>query len=127
MSIERKNYSHLAQPVGPYVHAVKSAGLIFLSGLTAFGTPAQGQSLAKQTSAIFEQIKSVAEAEGSSLADLVKVTIFITSFAEIAQLREALFEEYGEHLPASSLVQVAGLFSPEIGIEVEAVLATPNA
>ena len=127
MSIERRNYSHLAPPVGPYVHAVRSAGLIFLSGITAYGTSAQGQSLAKQAKAIFEQINSIAQAEGSSLAAIVKVTIFITSFVEVAQLREVLFQEYGENLPASSLVQVAGLFSPEIVIEIEAVLAAPDA
>jgi 2-iminobutanoate/2-iminopropanoate deaminase len=127
MPIERRNYSHLAPPVGPYVHAVKSAGLLFLSGITAYGTSAQGQSLARQTKEVFEQIKSIAQAEGSSLAAVVKVTIFITSFSEVAQLREVLFQEYGENLPASSLVQVASLFSPEVGIEVEAVLAAPDA
>ena len=125
MSVERKNYPQLAKPVGPYVHAVKHAGLIFLSGLTAFGTPAQGHSLAKQAEVIFSQIKSVASAEGTSLKALLKVTIFITSFEGLAQLREALFKEYGENLPASSLVQVASLFSPEINIEIEAVLAAP--
>lgn len=127
MSIERKNYSHLSPPVGPYVQAVKSAGLIFLSGITAYGTSAQGQNLAKQAQAVFAQIRSIAQAEGLSLTALVKVTIFITNFDEVASLREVLFKEYGENLPASSLVQVAGLFSPEIGIEIEAVLATPDA
>ena len=123
MSVERRNYDHLAPPVGPYVHAVKHAGLIFLSGLTAFGTPAQGQGIAKQTEEIFGQIRSIAKAEGSSLEALVKVTVFVTSFDDVSQLREVLFREYGENLPASSLVQVAGLFSSEIGIEIEAVLA----
>lgn len=125
MSVERKNYPQLAKPVGPYVHAVKHAGLVFLSGLTAFGTPAQGHSLAKQAEVIFSQIKSVASAEGTSLKALLKVTIFITSFEGLAQLREVLFKEYGENLPASSLVQVVSLFSPEINIEIEAVLAAP--
>lgn len=126
MSVERKNYPHLAQPVGPYVHAVKHSGLIFLSGLTAFGTPDQGHSLARQAEAIFTQIRSVAAAEGTSLKALLKVTIFITTFEGVVQLQEVLFQEYGENLPASSLVQVAGLFSPEINIEIEAVLATHN-
>ena len=125
MSVERKNYPHLANPVGPYVHAVKHAGLVFVSGITALGTPAQGQSLPKQAEAIFSQIRSIASAEGASLKALLKVTIFVTSFESIVQLRAVLFKEYGENLPASSLVQVAGLFSPEINIEIEAVLAVP--
>lgn len=125
MNVERKNYPHLAQPVGPYVHAVKHNGFLFLSGLTAFGSSAQGRGVAEQADAIFAQITSIAEAERSSLSALVKVTIFVTSFDGITQLRESLFRHYGSHLPASSLVQVARLFSTEINIEVEAILAVP--
>lgn len=110
-----------------YVYAVKHAGLIFLSRLTAFGTPTQGHSLAKQTEAIFSQIKSVASAKGTGLEALLKVTIFITGFESIAQLQEVPFKEYGENLPASSLVQAASLFSPEINVEIEAVLASLKA
>lgn len=126
MLIERKNYLQLGHPVGPYVHAVKYGGSIFLSGLTAFGSSSQGKSITKQAETIFQQINYIANEEGTSLASLVKVTIFITSFEDVAQLREMLFHQYGENLPASSLVQVAALFSPEVNIEIEAILAVPN-
>lgn len=126
MLVERKNYLQLGHPVGPYVHAVKYAGLIFISGLTAFGSSSQGQSLAKQAENIFHQLTYIADEEGTTLASLVKVTIFITSFAEVAELRETLFHLYGENLPASSLVQVTALFSPDVSIEIEAVLAVPE-
>lgn len=123
MALKRKNYDGLAKPVGPYTHAVESNGLLFLSGVTALGTPAQGRSLADQAHAVFDQIEAIAKAEGASLQSLVKVTIFITDFAGMASLRDVLFERYAGHLPASSLVQVAALFSSEINIEVESVLA----
>ncbi len=123
MAISRKNYPHLEQPVGPYVHAVKHNGLLYLSGLSAFGSVAQGKDIASQTQAIFSQIESIAVAEKTDLSSLIKVTIFVTTFDEIAKLREVLFQYYGSHLPASSLVQVARLFSPEISIEIEAILA----
>lgn len=126
MLIERKNYLQLGHPVGPYVHAVKYNGLLFLSGLTAFGSSSQGQSLVKQAENIFQQVKYIADEEGTSLTSLVKVTIFITSFEEVAELREMLFHQYGENLPASSLVQVAALFSPEVNIEIEVILAAPE-
>jgi 2-iminobutanoate/2-iminopropanoate deaminase len=122
MKVERKIYPALGEPVGPYVHATKCNGMLFLSGLTAFGSRAQGRGVAEQAEVIFEQIKNVAAEEGSSLADLAKVTIFVTSFDEVGSLRDALFKIYGEFLPASSLVQVAGLFSSQVNIEVEAVL-----
>jgi 2-iminobutanoate/2-iminopropanoate deaminase len=57
MSIERKNYARLGRPVGAYVHAVKHGGLLYVSGLTAFGTPAQGQGLAQQAEAVLGQIR----------------------------------------------------------------------
>lgn len=118
---ERKNYPELGEVKAPYVHAVKHAGTLYVSGLTAFGTPAQQGNIAEQAEAIFEQLASIATAEQTSLAALLKVTIFITSFAEIAALREVLYRYYGEHLPASSLVQVSGLFSTDLRIEIEAI------
>jgi 2-iminobutanoate/2-iminopropanoate deaminase len=120
---ERKNYPHLKHPVGPYVHAVKYNGLLFLSGLTAFGSSAQGGSIAEQVHAIFAQMATIAAAEDSSLAALLKVTLFVTRFDDQKALREALFDNYGAALPASSLVKVSALYAPDIDVEIEAVLA----
>jgi 2-iminobutanoate/2-iminopropanoate deaminase len=125
MTLERKNYLHLAAPVGPYVHAVKYNGLLFVSGLSAFGSPSQTGSVAEQAEEIFTQLESIAAAEQSSLESLIKVTLFVTSLTGLEDLRAVLFRRYGSHLPASSLVQVKGLFSPDLQIEVEAILATP--
>ena len=52
----------------------------------------------------------------------IKMTMFITSFDEITELRQVLYRNYGEHLPASSLVEVSRLFSPDLKIEIEAIL-----
>lgn len=123
MTIERKNYAALGNPVGPYVHATKCNGMLFLSGLTAFGTEAQGRGIAEQAATIFQQVQHIAAQEGTSLAALVKVTIFVTKPDQLDSLRAVLFKTYGEHLPASSLVHVAGLFSPEINIEIEVILS----
>jgi 2-iminobutanoate/2-iminopropanoate deaminase len=123
MTVERKNYAALGEPVGPYVHATKCNGLLFVSGLTAFGSAAQGKGIAEQAEFIFRQIHHIAEQEGTSLAALAKVTIFVSSTKDIGSLRSMLFRVYGKHLPASSLVQVSRLFSSEIDIEVEAILS----
>ena len=123
MQVAHKNYPHLDAPVGPYVHAVSYNGLLFLSGLTAFNTPAQDGDLATQAEAIFDQIKSILEAEGVNFNNLLKVTIFVTEFGEVDKLRNVLFSYYGNNLPASSLVQIKSLFAPELKIEVEAIVA----
>lgn len=120
---ERKNYPQLGEVKAPYVHAVKHGVTLYVSGLTAFGTAAQQGDMAEQAEAIFNQLRAVAAAEHTSLASLLKVTIFITSFTEITALREVLYRNYGEHLPASSLIQVSGLFSTDLHIEIEAIFA----
>lgn len=119
--IERKIYAALPPAVGPYSHAVKNGNTLYLSGFTAFGTEAQGQSLEKQANAILEQIKSVAAEEGTDMSSLLKVTIFITDFSLAGELRKVLGQHYDGHFPASSLVEVSKLFSPDLNIEIEAI------
>jgi 2-iminobutanoate/2-iminopropanoate deaminase len=122
-SVERINYPELGEVKAPYVHAVKHNDTLYISGLTAFGTAAQKGNIAEQADTVFSQIKTIARAEGTDFSRLIKVTIFITSFAEIDALRQVLYHHYGEHLPASSLVEVSRLFAADLKIEIEAVLA----
>ena len=119
----RKNYPELGEVKAPYVHAVKHGDTLYISGLTAFATPAQQGDIASQAEAIFQQLHLIAASENTSLSHLIKVTIFITSFAQINDLRAVLFKHYGEHLPASSLVQISQLFSPDLKVEIEAIIA----
>ena len=118
---ERKNYPQLGDVKAPYVHAVKHGGTLYVSGLTAFGTAAQKGSISEQAEAIFTQLHQIAEAEGITLASLLKVTLFVTSLKEIDSLRTVLFRHFGQHLPASSLVEVSGLFSPDLSVEIETI------
>jgi 2-iminobutanoate/2-iminopropanoate deaminase len=122
MHVERKNYAHLDSPVGPYVHAVSANGFLFLSGLTAFNTPAQSKDLATQAKAVFDQISSILEEENASFVNLVRVTLFVTELEEMDSLRNVLSSIYKDSLPASSLIQVKDLFAPELKIEVEATV-----
>lgn len=119
----RKKYAQLGEVKAPYVHAVKHGDTLYVSGLTAFGTSAQQADIAAQAEVIFQQLHTIAAEEKRSLQDLIKVTIFITSFDEITALRSVLFKHYGDHLPASSLVQISQLFSPDLKIEIEAIIA----
>lgn len=121
----RKNYPHLAQPVGPYVQAEKHNGMLFLSGLTALGSSAQGRGIAEQADAIFKSIASIASMEHTDLSSLVKVTVFVTNLKFVRELRAVLSNHFGDYSPMTSLVQIGKLFSPDVLIEVEAVLAIP--
>ena len=121
--LERRNYPHLAQPVGPYVHVVKHDGLLLLSGLTALGSKAEGRSITAQVAAICEAISDVARAECTDLSSLVKVTLFVTSLQFASELSAAWSEHFGSCPAASSLVQVGKLVSPDVQVEAQAVLA----
>ncbi|CAM8257135.1 RidA family protein [Klebsiella michiganensis] len=117
----RKNYPELGEVKAPYVHSVKHGNTLYISGLTAFGTRAQQAGIGAQAEEIFTQIRTVARAEGIDFSSLIKVTIFITSFDELGELRKVLYRNYGDHLPASSLVEVSRLFSADLKIEIEAI------
>lgn len=124
VSVTRVSYPQVLGPAaGPYSDGVKHNGFLYLSGLTAIGTPAQGRPVAQQVDQVLTIIENVAAAEGTSLRSLVKVTIFVTDLSDLAGVRAALSRHYGPNLPASSLVRVAGLFNPDLNAEIEAVFA----
>jgi 2-iminobutanoate/2-iminopropanoate deaminase len=110
--------------MGPYVHAERHNGLLFLSGLTALGSPAQGRSLAEQMEAICSCIAKIARSERTDSSSLVKITLFVSNSQLIRELR-AVWSEYFAGCAAGSLVQIGKLFSPDILVEAEAVLALP--
>ncbi len=120
-NLVRRNYRALGEVKAPYVHSVKHGNTLYISGLTAFGTAAQHEGIAEQAEEIFSQIRQIVSVEEIDFSALIKVTIFITSFEEINELRNVLYRNYGDHLPASSLVEVSRLFSPDLAIEIEAV------
>lgn len=126
VKIERLNLPELGLPAGPYSHAVVHGRTLYTSGFTAFGTDSQAGGMAEQIGAIFRQFEIIAASQNASLAELVKVTIFITNPADIPELRTALEKQYGSNVPASSLVIVASLFAPELAVEVEAIFALPG-
>jgi 2-iminobutanoate/2-iminopropanoate deaminase len=125
--VSRINYPQLGVPVGPYVHATRYNGLLFVSGLTAFGTAAQRTDLASQAKSTLSQIQEILKSEKIGVEQILKVTIFVTDLSEAEGLRDVLFNFYQGKLPASSLIQVQKLFAPELKIEIEAIVALPTA
>ena len=126
MEIERKIYSHLRAPFGAFCHAVRANGFLFLSGFTASGTPAEQGDIVAQTESVLEQIKGLLESEGTGLQSVVKVTVYVTEMERLQEIHAVRSRYFGEHLPASTLVQVAGLVRPHLKIEIEAVAALPD-
>src|SRR5437773_7465631 len=74
-----------------------------------------------QANAIFTKIRHLVEAAGGSMADVVKVTIFVTDIAQREKVWQARREFFTGNFPASTLVQVAALADPSLKVEIEAV------
>jgi 2-iminobutanoate/2-iminopropanoate deaminase len=75
----------------------------------------------EQAKVIFGKIKALLEAAGGAMSDVVKVTIFVTDIKNNTKVWKARAEFFKGNFPASTLVQVAALASPEIKVEIEAV------
>jgi len=113
-------------PYEPYriSQAMRVGDLVFVSGQAAIdqngGLVGVGDFDA-QAELVFQNLARVLEATGSSLADVIKVTIYLTdmaNFPKIVELREKWFTE---PYPADTIVEVASLALPELEIEIEAI------
>ena len=99
-------------------------GVAYVSGMTARG--GDPEALGKmdeyaQAKVIFGKIKSLVEAAGGVMSDVVKITIFLTRIANNTKVWEARREFFSGDFPASTLVEVSALAAPEILVEIEAV------
>jgi enamine deaminase RidA (YjgF/YER057c/UK114 family) len=119
------NPATLAAPSG-YSYAVKKTGTpVFISGQVALDGQGKlvGESdAAAQTEQVFANLRTVVEACGGTLDDVVKITIFVTDPSyrpAVAAARSKWFKE-GQY-PASTYLVVSALAVPQLLVEVEAV------
>lgn len=109
--------------VGPYSQAVKTDSLVFVSGQIPLD-PATGEvvggGIRSQTRRSLQNVSAVLTAAGSSLADVVKATIFITNMDDFAAVNEVYAEFFGASLPARACVEVAAL-PRGVQVEIEAI------
>jgi 2-iminobutanoate/2-iminopropanoate deaminase len=130
MSHHREAVSALGAPaaVGPYSHAVKSAGLLFCSGQTPLD-PSTGKlvegSIGDQTRRCLENLQIVAAAAGASLDDAVRLGVYVTDMGTFPEVNTAYAAFFGDAPPARSTIGVASL---PLGarVEIDAVIALPD-
>ena len=111
-------------------HGVKvTAGhLVFVSGQVARNV--HGELVGKgdikaQTRQALENVKDVLEVAGATMDDVVKVTVFVTNVVEhYTEIHEARAEYWKTDYPASTMVEVRSLVSPDMLIEIEAIAVT---
>lgn len=111
-------------PIGPYSQAVKTGNLVFTSGQIPID-PETGEmvpgGIHQQTKQVLENLRVVLEAAGSSVADVIKTTVFLTDMADFPEVNAIYAEYFGEEdAPARSTVQVAALPKGAL-VEIEVV------
>jgi 2-iminobutanoate/2-iminopropanoate deaminase len=117
--IQRIVSPEVAEPApGTWSNCLVVNGVAYLAGMTAGG--AEGDEYA-QARTIFSKIRHLLEAAGGSMADIVKVTIFVTDISQREKVWQARREFFTGNFPASTLVQVAALANPSLKVEIEAV------
>jgi len=126
MEKERKHYPDIAPTGQTHVRALKFGDLMFLSGTTALGTPAQGASLVEQARAALGKIKRIVEREGRTMSDIVKLTTYVTDIREYRDREgevDAVWAEAfdGDYSP-NTLVEVSSLAHDDLCIEVEVIV-----
>ena len=116
----------LPRPFG-YSHVVDApAGrIVYVSGQVPLDTGGElvgAGDFRAQVRQVFQNLNAALEAAGVGWDDVVKLNFFVTDLSEIAALRE-IRDEYvnTEQPPASTLVQVAALFRPDVMFEADAV------
>ena len=109
--------------IGPYSQAVQAGHTVYLSGQIGLdpATMQMAEGIDAQTARVFDNLKAVAAAAGGSLADAVKVNIYVTDLANFTKVNDAMAQHFSQPYPARATVQVAALPRGAL-VEVDAVL-----
>ncbi len=110
-------------PIGPYSQAVKVGDTMYLSGQVPLD-PARGELIDGDIDAmarrIFDNLAAVMAAAGGSLADIVKLTIYLVDLNDFAKVNAVMAEYFQEPYPSRATVAIAGL-PKGAPVEVEAI------
>jgi 2-iminobutanoate/2-iminopropanoate deaminase len=109
--------------IGPYSQAIKAGGFVFVSGQVAID-PRTGEfvsgGIAEQTEQVLKNLSAVLEDSGSSLAQVVKTTVFLADMKEFAAMNEVYGRFFTSEPPARATVAAAGL-PRDARVEIEAI------
>lgn len=120
------NSKRAPKAIGTYSQAVKVGDTVYLSGQIPLDPDTMemvGGDIEAQVRRVFDNLKAVAEAAGGTLADLVKLNVFLTDLGNFALVNQIMAEYFQEPYPARAAVGVAAL-PRNAAVEMDAIMVT---
>ena len=117
------NSDNAPSAIGPYSQAIKAGNTVYMSGQIPLDpkTMELVEGFEAQTVQVFENLKSVAEAAGGTLKDIVKLNIFLTDLGHFATVNEVMSRYFAQPYPARAAIGVAAL-PRGAAVEMDAIL-----
>jgi 2-iminobutanoate/2-iminopropanoate deaminase len=109
--------------IGPYSQAIASEFLVFTAGQIALDPKSGevvGSSTAEQTEQVMRNLAAILTAAGSGLGQVVKTTVYLAEMVDFPAMNEVYAKHFGDHKPARSTVQAAGL-PKGVRVEIDAI------
>lgn len=120
--------ANLPAPVGPYSPGMQFDRLVFVSGQGATD-PATGRlvegGVERQTEQCLKNVQAILEAAGSGLQHVLRCGVFLLDMREFAHMNASYQKTFGDHRPARTTVQVAGLPGDGLLVEIDAIAYIP--
>lgn len=119
----------LLEPISHYTDAVALGDLLFVSGCAATdeeGRIVGGDDAAAQARQALGNLAAILEAAGSSMGDVLKMTVYLTDVDDRARINPVRKEFFGDARPASTLVEISRLAIPGAKVEIELIAHIPG-
>lgn len=120
--------ANLPAPVGPYSPGMGFERLIFVSGQGATD-PKTGQlvgtDVATQTQQCLENVRTILRAAGSDLQYALRCGVFLLDMKEFPEMNAVYAKTFGEHRPARTTIQAAGLPGEGLRVEIDCIAYVP--
>ena len=127
MSKRQIHSDKIRQPSGHFSQAIAieaNGKLVFISGMTARradGTIAGIGDIEAQTRQVCENVKAAVEAAGGTMNDICRVDVYVRNMEHFEKIHKVRREYFGSPPPASTMVEVAKMTSPDYLIEINAI------